>query len=101
MEKINRLKTGNRRINGSLTKRVIELHHYGYISDFQILDDHRLFCMQDNRFIPVEDVTVKVIDQCYDKLSHTFKYIHTIETCCGEKGLLLAEAILSRGHSFS
>jgi len=84
-----------RKVNGSITNKVIELHNDGYIFDFLILDQLEVLCLQDNKRIPREHVLVKVQGQGYDLFSHTFKYIHTIETTCGKRGLLLTEQVYS------
>ncbi len=83
-----------RKLNGSITKRVIELHANGYEYDFLMLGSH-LLCLQNNQRFPVGAVDIKVVDQGYDKLSRSFKYVHVIETCSGEKGLMIVEAIFT------
>lgn len=80
-------------INGSLTRKVIELHNNGYEFDFQISDRHEMICLQNNMHFPVEYINVEVIGQGYDLFSRSFKYIHIIETTCGAKGIFLAEQI--------
>jgi len=81
------------KINGSITKKVIELHHIGYIFDFLMVDQEEVICLQDNKHFAKENVNVKVMGQGYDLFSHSFKYIHTIETSCGKWGLLLADKV--------
>jgi len=81
------------RINGSITKKIIDLHNVGYVFDFLILDQQEVICLQDNGHFPKENVLVKVMGQGYDLFSHSFKYIHTIETSCGKRGLLLADQV--------
>ncbi len=83
-----------RKLNASITQRVIELHANGYEYDFLMLGSH-LLCVQNNQRFPVGAVDIKVVDQCYDKLSRSFKYLHVIETCSGEKGLMIVEAIFT------
>jgi hypothetical protein len=43
----------------------------------------------------LEDVNIEVVDQGYDQLSRSFKYVHTIDTGNGERGVLIAEGILT------
>jgi hypothetical protein len=81
------------KINGSITKKIIDLHNIGYVFDFLILDQQEVICLQDNRHFSKENVLVKVMGQGYDLFSHSFKYIHTIETNCGKRGLLLADRV--------
>lgn len=81
------------KINSSITRKVIELHNIGYIFDFQILNQQDVICLQDNNHFPKENVQVKMMGQGYDLFSHSFKYVHTIETSCGKRGLLLADQV--------
>ena len=82
-----------RKLNSSLTNKVIELHNTGYDQDFQLQGQKHLLCLQDNRLFNFDNVLVRLIDQGYDNLSHSFKYIHTIDTGCGQKGILLTSKI--------
>jgi hypothetical protein len=84
-----------RRVNSSLTKRVIELHGKGYDHDFLAAGKQHLLCLQNNQNFTVNDVNIKVIDQAYDHLTRSFKYIHTIVTCNGERGVLITEGIFT------
>lgn len=84
-----------RKLNYSLTRRVIELHRKGYDYDFLLLADQQLLCLQNNSNFKVADVSISVIDQGYDQLSRTFKYVHTIDTGNGERGVLIAEGIFA------
>ncbi|MDB5023414.1 MAG: hypothetical protein JWP78_1169 [Mucilaginibacter sp.] len=86
-------------INRSITKKVIELHNSGYVFDFLIADSLEIICLQDNRYFLFENVLIKIVDQGYDLLSRSYKYIHTIETYCGDKGLLLNDAIYTSGFT--
>jgi hypothetical protein len=99
MNKIDRSAKRNVRINNTITRKVIELHDCGYVFDFQLSDHQRILCLQENGYISIENVLVKLVDMGYDQLSDSFKYIHTIETCCGKKGLLLADRIAGLGLS--
>lgn len=85
----------SRKVNGSITRKVIELHNIGYVFDFSILDQQEVICLQDNKHFRKENVNVKVMGQGYDLFSHSFKYIHTIETSCGKWGLLLADEVFT------
>lgn len=82
-----------RKLNFLLTRRVIELHGQGYDHDFLVSGDQHLICLQNNKNFNKEDVNIKVVDQAYDQLSRSFKYIHTIDTGNGERGVLIADGI--------
>ena len=79
-----------------MTRRVIELHAQGYDHDFLLLGEN-LFCLQINQDFPLSQVRIKVIDQAYDQLTRSFKYIHTIDTANGQKGVMVTEAIVTNG----
>jgi hypothetical protein len=80
-------------INRDLALKVIELHNDGYDFDFSITPDRRIICMQDNRSFSPDEISIKVTDLNFDQLSNSYKYVHTVETCCGDKGLLIANCI--------
>lgn len=81
-------------INRAITSQVINLHKQGYDKDFCLQNKH-LLCMQNGVVFHVKDVYIKVIDQAYDQLNHHFKYIHTIDTCNGEKGVMVIDQIFT------
>ena len=93
MNNIGQSSKRNIALNNAIARRVIELHDLGYEFDFQIFNNQSMLCLQDNSRIAMEYLSVKLIDVGYDHLSHSFKYIHTIETACGKRGLLLADKI--------
>lgn len=82
-----------KKLNRTLTKWVIDLHGKGYINDFLQLNNQRLRCLQNSEDFPISDLNINVIDQGFDQLTRTYKYIHTIETMDGDKGLLVNEAL--------
>jgi hypothetical protein len=84
-----------RLVNHQLTCRLFNLHAIGYEFDFNLLNNRDLLCVQDNQCFAEENVTVKVIDQVYDFITDSYKYLHTVETVCGKKGILLIEGIYS------
>lgn len=90
-----------RRVNCLLTKKIIELHSLGYEFDFRLLNAQEVICVQDNRKYHPSNMQVKVTDQVFDFLSHSYKYIHTIDTDCGTKGLLIIEGIYVSGQNIS
>ena len=85
----------SRKFNSSITKRVIELQAKGYDSDFLIMGDHKLKCLQNNLDFPVDAVNIKVVDQGYDQLTHCFKYVHIIDPGNGDKGVMIADSIVT------
>jgi hypothetical protein len=82
-----------RKLNSSMTNKVIELHNTGYDHDFQLQGQQHVLCLQDNRLFNCDNVLIRLVDQNYDNLSHSFKYLHTIDTGCGQKGILLTGKI--------
>ena len=82
-----------RRLNGVITKRVIELQDQGYLYDFLSMGKQKFLCLQDSICFHDRDISIKVVDQVYDHFSHCYKYIHAVETATGHKGLLLEEGI--------
>lgn len=82
-----------KKMNSRITRRVIELHERGYSMDFQSLSKHYYLCLQNSYGFVIDDLVIVVIDQIFDQLSSTFKYIHTVETTSGDKGVLLSDTI--------
>jgi len=80
--------------NAYLTKRIISFHEQGYDQDFRFAGDDLLICLQTNKYYELASVALRLEDQQYDHLCYSFKYLHTIETGSGEKGILLADGIL-------
>ena len=82
-------------LNCTLTKRVIELHDRGYTEDFRDTPDKRFICIQSSEQFKTSELIICLVDLGFDKLSNSFKYIHTIETADGSKGLMITNAIYS------
>jgi len=83
-----------KKINSKITRKEIELHIQGYILDFcQLHNERSLLCLQDNMLFPMESLTITLMDQSYDSLQKSYIYIHTIDSDCGYKGLLIADKI--------
>ncbi|NQX54041.1 hypothetical protein HQN86_10475 [Pedobacter panaciterrae] len=78
-------------MNCLLARKVIDLHNIGYELDFVVERPGQLTCVQDNRIFSSESVVVILVDQAFDQLSRKFRYIHTVETLLGDRGLLLSE----------
>ncbi|MDB4999476.1 MAG: hypothetical protein JWP67_625 [Mucilaginibacter sp.] len=91
------LKNAPHKLSNALTCKVIDLHDQGYINDFLPTSDHKLLCIQDCEDFSVEDIDIQVVDQQFDQLTNTYKYIHTIETINGSKGLMLTDFICTKG----
>jgi hypothetical protein len=85
----------SRKMNGSLTRKLIELHDKGYVNDFLLTAKKNLLCIQDEVIFPIEHAAVRLVYLGYDHLTNSFKYIHTIDTGTGEKGVLLADSIFT------
>lgn len=73
----------------ALTQKVIALHGQGYVLDFSVTADQHILCIQDDRLFTVDQVTINVVDLHFDEITARYQYIHVIETCCGDKGLLV------------
>lgn len=80
-------------VNSRLTKKLIALQAKGYEYDFNLLRNRKLSCLQDDECFAEECLSVTVVDQVYDFITGTYKYLHTVETACGKKGILLIEGI--------
>jgi len=84
-----------RHVCSELTKTLIDLHDSGYVFDFRVLDRERIICLQDSRQFNANGIIIKVINQHFDKITHSYKYIHTVETDCGDRGLIVADEIIT------
>jgi hypothetical protein len=89
------MKSNKLKLNNTLTNRVIDLHDQGYTDDFLSVKNERFVCLQNSEDFSLADLNIKVIDQGFDQFSQTYKYIHTIETVNGSKGLLVADLIFT------
>ena len=82
-----------RLVNKELTHRLMKLHADGYHLDFCMTCNEYLTCVQNQERFPCENIIIKVVDQVYDFLTNSFKYVHTVDTACGCKGIMLIEGI--------
>ncbi|OOQ60337.1 hypothetical protein [Mucilaginibacter pedocola] len=82
------------RQGNGLIRRVTELHQLGYGFDFSLNINKQILCVQNGLAFIQEALSIKLIDQVYDSSSRQFKYIHTVETDTGQKGILLLNHIL-------
>jgi hypothetical protein len=89
----------SKKLNHTITSRVIDLHGQGYTNDFLPIKDETFVCLQNSENFAIADLYIKVIDQGFDQLTKTYKYIHTIETETGAKGLLVADFICTTPFS--
>lgn len=83
-----------RKMNADLTNWVINLHQIGYTDDFLPLNGSEVKCVQSGESFALNDLRVKLVDCAYDLLTHTYQYIHTIDTQVGYRGLLITNGIL-------
>ena len=84
-----------KKLNHTLTKRVISLHQEGYTDDFLPVNAEKLRCLQNGESFAIRDLQVNLIDCDYDRLTHTYQYIHTIDTEVGQRGLLVTNGIFT------
>jgi len=82
-----------RLVNKDLTKRLIKLHTKGYDLDFCMTCTDYLTCVQNQKRFACEGITIRVVDQVYDFMTNSYKYVHTIDTACGRKGIMVMEGI--------
>lgn len=84
-----------RKLNRDLTNCVISLHQKGYTDDFQSISTEKVQCIQNGECFTMRELRIKLIDCGYDLLTRTYKYIHTIDTEVGYRGLLITNGILA------
>ena len=76
-------------------RRIIKLHQTGYAYDFQLIFPNKLICLQESLSFRLKDVDICVLDQLFDDECGEYKYIHSIDTCCGYRGLMLSREIIT------
>lgn len=84
----------SKKFNSALTNRVISLHQQGYTDDFLPLDKEKVKCIQNGESFALQHLQIQLIDCSYDLLTHTYQYVHTIDTYMGYRGLLITNGIL-------
>jgi len=82
-----------RLVNKEFTKTLIRLHNQGYDLDFYMDSKGSLVCAQNGELFPCEYVGVELVNQVYDFIANIFKYVHTVDTVCGTKGIMVMECI--------
>ncbi len=83
-----------KKLNQALTKWVISLHQKGYTDDFLAINKEKVQCIQNGESFAMQDLRINLVDCAYDLLTHTYQYIHTIDTQVGCRGLLITNGIL-------
>ena len=86
--------TTPRFLNSSVTKKIMDLQGRGYEYDFNVAGTN-LICLQDDAVFSFDSVTVNLIDIEYDQIDLTYKYLHTVETHSGDRGILLSDCIVA------
>jgi hypothetical protein len=81
------------KINDDLTRRVTELHSLGYDHDFVLFADSTLLCLQSNVLYLRQAALIRLVDQVYDCICRQFRYVYTVESETGEKGILVLSDI--------
>lgn len=82
-----------RLVNKELTHRLIKLHANGYDLDFCMTCNDYLICVQNQEQFICESIIIKVVDQVFDFITNSYKYVHTVDTACGCKGIMVMEGI--------
>jgi len=83
----------SRLVNKQLTRQLIKLHSLGYDLDFYMNSNNHLTCIQNGEQFSCECIIVKLVNQVYDFTANAFKYVHTVDTACGRKGIMLMAGI--------
>ncbi|OOQ59774.1 hypothetical protein [Mucilaginibacter pedocola] len=83
-----------KKVNSCLTRRVIGLHQAGYTEDFYVATNGNIRCLQNGECFNLDALQICLVDCDYDLLTNTYKYIHTIDTETGCRGLLVINGIL-------
>jgi len=76
-------------------RRIIQLHQTGYAYDFHLVFPNKLVCLQESLSFRLKDVNICVLDQLFDGDCGEYKYIHTVDTGCGYRGLMLSSEIIT------
>lgn len=82
-----------RLVNKELTQRLIKLHANGYDLDFCMTCNEYLTCAQTQERFNCDSIIIKVVDQVFDFITNSYKYVHTVDTGCGCKGIMVMEGI--------
>jgi hypothetical protein len=81
--------TQGKRLKNSVANAVIQLHQEGFSYDFSMLENHSYLCLQSNKVYTHDTANITFVDEFYDRYTSNYKFIHTIDTCCGIKGLMI------------
>jgi hypothetical protein len=84
---------GKKNVNTRLTKTIIQCHEAGYTEDFVYNGPGIGITDYDCPQVIHQFFTATVIDMGYDTLAGEYKYIYTIVTNCGRKGILVANRL--------
>ncbi|MBL4677320.1 MAG: hypothetical protein JKY70_14110 [Mucilaginibacter sp.] len=79
--------------NAALTKKLFKLHASGYDLDFEYAGGPLITCVQDGAQFVGDAVLVILADIVFDRDDHSYKYVHTIDTGCGRKGIMILSGI--------
>jgi hypothetical protein len=78
------------RLNCSLTRMIVKLHEQGYAEDFIELAGDKYLCLNIGREFLLGGIEIRVVNQFFDKNTRTSKYLHTVDTLTGIKGILVS-----------
>ena len=90
---MNALKRNCFKLNCLLTRIIIQLHEKGYSEDFIMIDKEKYVCIQSNREFSICSLQIEIFNIAFDQFSGCYKYVHTIETHTGLKGVLIADTL--------
>ncbi|MBD1365413.1 hypothetical protein IDJ77_16485 [Mucilaginibacter sp. ZT4R22] len=78
-------------INCLLTRTIIKLHENGFSEDFT--EEEGIYtCIQCNMQFSSSYIQINICDLVFDDFSGRYKYIYTIESYSGLKGVLIADS---------
>jgi hypothetical protein len=92
---MNTSKKNSVKLNCLLTRIIIKLHEKGYSEDFIKVDGEKYVCVQCNGEFFTSNLQIKVFNLAFDHSSGCYKYVHTIETHSGLKGVFISDSLHS------
>jgi hypothetical protein len=69
---------------------IVKLHEQGYAEDFIELAGDKYLCLDIGHEFLLGEIEISVVNQFFDENTRTNKYLHTVDTLTGIKGLLVS-----------
>jgi hypothetical protein len=80
-----------RKLYSELSRMVISLQARDYIFDFAFASSDSIICLQNNLSFLIAHIAMEEIYQVHNKIGEVWKFIYTVDTCCGYRGILMYE----------